>query len=345
VENLQTYKKKQLSDLGPILRNLIRSKPADLELVKIVDLVKDAIKVGEDHFRGQTNFDESHVIDDLETILKRIPLDNSKQLTSQEIGELETQLIHLANDILPSYQQVATIPELMAVKAQKVDVGNHQKDQIRQIQSIVKLLKGEDGKIDNENLGKELNVMLTDAKDDGDGLDEFNHIQDNIGKLGNILFQIPEGGRGNLNDRKKELMKEELENMEKDIDDPELKAKLQQAEKALGNNDLKLFSNLMGSLKGDMIAKSREISRVAEDKNADKYYAMAQRLKSIGEILRDSLERRETLPEAIGRGIQNELVGFWNDILGDCCDDPRVRNAEPDEVKVTGLPVGPEEKH
>jgi hypothetical protein len=82
VENLQTYKKKQLSDLGPILRNLIRSKPADLELVKIVDLVKDAIKVGEDHFRGQTNFDESHVIDDLETILKRIPLDNSKQLTS-----------------------------------------------------------------------------------------------------------------------------------------------------------------------------------------------------------------------------------------------------------------------
>ena len=328
-----------------MLRNLIRSKPANLDLDKIVDLVKDAIKVGEDHFRGQTNFDESHVIDDLETILKRIPLDNTKQLTPHEIAELETQLIHLANDILPSYQQVTTIKELMAVKAQKVDVGDHQRDQIRQIQSIVKLLKGEDGKIDNDNLGKELNVMLTDAKDDASGLDAFNEMQHNIGKLGNIILHIPERGRGDLGERNKEIINQELESIGKDLEDPELKAKLQQAEKALANNNLKLFGSLMGELKGDIIAKSRDVSRVAEHKNADKYYAMGQRLKSIGEILRDSLERRETLPEAIGRGIQNELVGFWNDILGDCCDDPRVKNAEPDEVKVAALPVGPEQKH
>jgi len=86
-ENIEGYKKKQLADLQVVLRSLVNSKPEDLNIDKIADLIKDALKCGEDHFKGQQNFDESRIIDDLEEILKKIPLHNDKQLSKEEIED------------------------------------------------------------------------------------------------------------------------------------------------------------------------------------------------------------------------------------------------------------------
>jgi len=50
------FKQKQLVDLQMVLKSLINAKkPSDVRIEKIAELVQDAIKVGEDYFRGITH--------------------------------------------------------------------------------------------------------------------------------------------------------------------------------------------------------------------------------------------------------------------------------------------------
>jgi len=274
-------------------------------------------------------------------ILKKIPINDDRQLTRNEIDCIEYQLINLTNDILPENEQISKIKELLDLKTSKIDIPIHQQEQLKHIQYIVEILES-GGKIENENLAKELNIMLSDAKSDHSRIDQYNEIQNEIENIDEIMIQIP--GKKSMTQREKELVRGELEQMLKIVDDENIKKKLREAEIFLDKSDYPNFWKLLNEAKSDLEKKTKIMTTDDVKKEANKYNDMSKRLREISEVITRALQNNEAVLNTTIVSINKDLEKFWCKLLDENCNDPRFKNKKPEDVRVSELPVNKMEK-
>jgi len=103
------------------------SKPADIDIDKVADLVKEMINILDNRFNPDETQNETQILEGLEAVLAEIPLEGINILSDIKIKELLNRLLRVANDILPANEQKSTVEDFLRTKIKKLDIPNHHK--------------------------------------------------------------------------------------------------------------------------------------------------------------------------------------------------------------------------
>jgi len=99
---------KQKQKVSPIsLGNFV------FDVEQLEGLIHESIHLGEDYIRNLHYPDEQNVINYLDNIVRKIPMNNEKQLSTVEIKEILKTVINLANEVLPESHGVQNYNQIL----------------------------------------------------------------------------------------------------------------------------------------------------------------------------------------------------------------------------------------